>query len=64
MKQSFYRTAMLLGEGAEEVLASAHAAVFGVGGVGGSGSTVPAVRASIQETEEEPFSFMDLTPKR
>lgn len=35
MKESFYRTAMLLGEEAEAVLASAHVAVFGVGGVGG-----------------------------
>ncbi len=35
MKESFYRTAMLLGAEAEEVLARAHVAVFGVGGVGG-----------------------------
>ncbi|MBQ1817612.1 MAG: tRNA threonylcarbamoyladenosine dehydratase [Clostridia bacterium] len=35
MKESFYRTGMLLGEGAEETLQNAHAAVFGVGGVGG-----------------------------
>ncbi|MCR5610300.1 MAG: tRNA threonylcarbamoyladenosine dehydratase [Clostridiales bacterium] len=35
MKESFYRTAMLLGEDAEGVLKNAHAAVFGVGGVGG-----------------------------
>ncbi len=36
MKESFYRTAMLLGVDAEERLQNAHAAVFGVGGVGGS----------------------------
>lgn len=35
MKESFYRTAMLLGEDAEEILGGAHAAVFGAGGVGG-----------------------------
>ncbi|MCR5809332.1 MAG: tRNA threonylcarbamoyladenosine dehydratase [Clostridiales bacterium] len=35
MKESFYRTAMLLGPEAEGILASAHAVVFGVGGVGG-----------------------------
>ena len=35
MKESFYRTAMLLGEDAEGILASSHAAVFGAGGVGG-----------------------------
>ena len=35
MKQSFYRTAMLLGEDAEAILGKSHAAVFGVGGVGG-----------------------------
>lgn len=35
MKESFFRTAMLLGEDAEEILGSAHVAVFGVGGVGG-----------------------------
>ncbi|MBO4385152.1 MAG: tRNA threonylcarbamoyladenosine dehydratase [Clostridia bacterium] len=35
MKESFYRTAMLLGEDALKTLSNAHAAVFGVGGVGG-----------------------------
>ena len=35
MKESFFRTAMLLGEDADALLASSHAAVFGVGGVGG-----------------------------
>lgn len=35
MKESFYRTAMLLGEDAESILSEAKAAVFGVGGVGG-----------------------------
>lgn len=35
MKESFYRTAMLLGEEAEELLAQSHVAVFGAGGVGG-----------------------------
>ncbi len=35
MKESFYRTAMLLGPEAEEVLNGAHAVVFGLGGVGG-----------------------------
>jgi tRNA A37 threonylcarbamoyladenosine dehydratase len=35
MKESFYRTAMLLGEDAEAILGSAHVAVFGAGGVGG-----------------------------
>ena len=35
MKESFYRTAMLLGEDAEAPLEAAHAVVFGVGGVGG-----------------------------
>lgn len=35
MKESFYRTAMLLGAGAEEVLENSRVAVFGTGGVGG-----------------------------
>ncbi|MBQ1893772.1 MAG: tRNA threonylcarbamoyladenosine dehydratase [Clostridia bacterium] len=35
MKESFFRTAMLLGEDAEGILSGAHAVVFGVGGVGG-----------------------------
>lgn len=35
MKESFFRTAMLLGEDAEGILSGAHVAVFGVGGVGG-----------------------------
>lgn len=35
MKESFYRTAMLLGEGAESILAEATIVIFGVGGVGG-----------------------------
>ena len=35
MKESFYRTAMLLGEEAEERLNRAHVIVFGAGGVGG-----------------------------
>lgn len=35
VKESFFRTAMLLGEEAEERLLKARAAVFGVGGVGG-----------------------------
>ena len=35
MKESFYRTAMLLGEDAEALLENAHVAVFGAGGVGG-----------------------------
>lgn len=35
MKESFYRTAMLLGEEAEDRLSGAHAVIFGVGGVGG-----------------------------
>ena len=35
MKESFYRTAMLLGADVEETLAGAHAVVFGAGGVGG-----------------------------
>ncbi len=35
MKESFFRTAMLLGPEAEGLLSRAHAVVFGVGGVGG-----------------------------
>ena len=35
MKESFFRTAMLLGPDAEGLLGGAHAAVFGLGGVGG-----------------------------
>lgn len=35
MKESFFRTAMLLGEDAEGILSRSHAVVFGVGGVGG-----------------------------
>ncbi len=35
MKESFYRTAMLLGAEAEDILERAHVAVFGTGGVGG-----------------------------
>lgn len=35
MKESFFRTAMLLGAEAEELLSGSHAAVFGAGGVGG-----------------------------
>lgn len=35
MKESFYRTAMLLGEEAEAILFDANIIVFGVGGVGG-----------------------------
>ena len=35
MRETFYRTAMLLGEDAENILLESKAAVFGVGGVGG-----------------------------
>lgn len=35
MKEQFFRTEMLLGEGAIERLQKAHVAVFGLGGVGG-----------------------------
>lgn len=35
MKEQFFRTEMLLGEGAIERLEKAHVAVFGLGGVGG-----------------------------
>ena len=35
MKESFFRTAMLLGEDAEAKLGEAKVMVFGVGGVGG-----------------------------
>lgn len=35
MKESFYRTAMLLGEVAENILAEAVIVIFGIGGVGG-----------------------------
>ena len=35
MRETFYRTAMLLGEDAENILLESKAAVFGVGVVGG-----------------------------